>query len=298
MATLPPIEWPTTVQRSPGAVAAELGGDLVGHRDVGERGRPGGAAVVGQVEERHAGVLGERPGHAGEVAALPEEAVQQHQPRTVVPVRRAGQALRRSGRPRLRAHGRRCQQPVCQCRRSSTGLVVCQEGSAGQTTTCGVAGGTDLLAPRAPVGLLRRGRPGRSGRPRRRRPWSPRRRGRRTAGGPGAGACSVDAPRHQSGRGARPDRCVAEGWSPARRAPDLGWRGASADRPVPGRLRGTADGPPADGHPPDPGQGRRVRVDPRRRPGVQAAQLDEPALHAHRAPRAAHPGAAGRTPRP
>ena len=61
---------------------------------------------------------------------------------------------------------------------------------------------------------------------------------------------------------------------------------------MPGRLRRSADRPPADGHPADPGQGRRLGLHPCRRPGVQAAELDEPALHLRElaAPAAAHPG--------
>ena len=56
-------------------------------------------------------------------------------------------------------------------------------------------------------------------------------------------------------------------------------RRAFGDCPVSGRLRGPADGPPADGKSVDLGQGGRVGLDPRRRPGLQAAELDESAVH-------------------
>ena len=46
-------------------------------------------------------------------------------------------------------------------------------------------------------------------------------------------------------------------------------------RPLLGRLRGPPLRPPADGHPPHHGEGRRLRRDPRRRRRLQAAQLDE-----------------------
>src|SRR5262252_7123115 len=53
---------------------------------------------------------------------------------------------------------------------------------------------------------------------------------------------------------------------------------ASAHRPVLGRLRGAADRPPAGRGPTGHGEGRRLGLDPRRRPGLQAAELDEPAV--------------------
>ncbi len=59
-------------------------------------------------------------------------------------------------------------------------------------------------------------------------------------------------------------------------------RGASGHREVLGRLRRPAHRPPAAGHPAADGQGRRLGVHPRRRPCLQAAELDEPALPAAR----------------
>ena len=53
-------------------------------------------------------------------------------------------------------------------------------------------------------------------------------------------------------------------------------------RSVPGRLRGAADRPPADGHPGADGQGRRVGAGPLRRRLLQAAQLDVAAVHGPR----------------
>ena len=55
---------------------------------------------------------------------------------------------------------------------------------------------------------------------------------------------------------------------------------ASGHRPLLRGLHRAAHRSPADGHPPAAGQGRRLGVDPRRRPRLQAAELDEPALHA------------------
>ena len=55
---------------------------------------------------------------------------------------------------------------------------------------------------------------------------------------------------------------------------------ASRHRALLGRLRRPAHRPPAAGHPAAHGQGGRLGVDPRRRPGVQAAELDEPAVPA------------------
>ena len=52
------------------------------------------------------------------------------------------------------------------------------------------------------------------------------------------------------------------------------------------RLRGPADRAPADGAAAAAGEGGRVGLHPRRRPGVQAAELDEPAVHAARGARA------------
>ena len=48
------------------------------------------------------------------------------------------------------------------------------------------------------------------------------------------------------------------------------------------RLRRPAHRPPARGAAAAPGQGRRLGLDARRRPGLQAAELDEPAVHAAR----------------
>ncbi|CAA9287103.1 MAG: Endonuclease NucS, partial [uncultured Friedmanniella sp.] len=76
---------------------------------------------------------------------------------------------------------------------------------------------------------------------------------------------------------------------------------ASRHRPLPGRLRRPADRPPADGHAAHPGQGGRLRLGARRRPRLQAPELDEPAVRAGRAAgastgrgRGARPGAADR----
>ena len=55
---------------------------------------------------------------------------------------------------------------------------------------------------------------------------------------------------------------------------------ASGHRPLLRGLHRAAHRPPADGDPAAAGQGRRLGVDPRRRPRLQAAELDEPALHA------------------
>src|SRR5918995_3077237 len=58
---------------------------------------------------------------------------------------------------------------------------------------------------------------------------------------------------------------------------------AVGDCPMPGRLHRAADRPPADGDATDLDQVRRVRFDPRRRPRLQTAELDEPSLHTRRA---------------
>ena len=84
-------------------------------------------------------------------------------------------------------------------------------------------------------------------------------------------------------------------------APVLRWVGvgadAAGDRPVLGRLRGAAVGPPARGRAADHGQGRRLRRHPRRRRRVQAAELDERAEHArHRRRRLARHQPQGRAP--
>src|SRR4051794_3940202 len=55
---------------------------------------------------------------------------------------------------------------------------------------------------------------------------------------------------------------------------------ASGHRPLLRGLHRTAHRPPADGDEAAAGQGRRLGVHPRRRPRLQAAELDEPALHA------------------
>lgn len=56
-------------------------------------------------------------------------------------------------------------------------------------------------------------------------------------------------------------------------------RPRASDRcPLPGRLRGTVDRPPAPGHQADSGQGRRIGLDPCRRPRLQAVELDESAV--------------------
>ena len=56
--------------------------------------------------------------------------------------------------------------------------------------------------------------------------------------------------------------------------------GAAGDCSVLSGLRRPALGAPAAGHPTTDDQGGRVGLDPRRRPGVQAAELDEPAVPA------------------
>ena len=92
---------------------------------------------------------------------------------------------------------------------------------------------------------------------------------------------------------ARPDHDVVVGGCGAGRAGGgsvhrrtLACPGASGHRSVQRRLRRPAHRPPADRGPAGPGQGRRVGVGARRRPRVQAAELDEPAVHpAHRGPR-------------
>ncbi|CAA9396420.1 MAG: Endonuclease NucS, partial [uncultured Nocardioides sp.] len=50
---------------------------------------------------------------------------------------------------------------------------------------------------------------------------------------------------------------------------------------LPGGLRRTALGAPADGHPRADAQGRRLGAHPLRRRLLQAAELDEPAVHRH-----------------
>ena len=80
-----------------------------------------------------------RPSHDAPIPARLRVAhiqAQQDHARALLAVHRGGQA-----------HGRRAQQPVCQWRRSSTGLVTAQPGSAGQTTTCGVMGRTACWQP-------------------------------------------------------------------------------------------------------------------------------------------------------
>ena len=67
-------------------------------------------------------------------------------------------------------------------------------------------------------------------------------------------------------------RCRGTAGSVARRA--------ARHRPVLGRLRRPAVGPPARGRAADHGQGRRLRRDPRRRRRLQAAELDERPEHA------------------
>ncbi|CAA9424597.1 MAG: Endonuclease NucS, partial [uncultured Pseudonocardia sp.] len=67
---------------------------------------------------------------------------------------------------------------------------------------------------------------------------------------------------------------------------------APGPRPLLRRLHRTAHRPPAHGDPPAAGQGRRVGVHPRRRPRLQAAELDEPALHPQGRARR-HPGRQG-----
>ena len=62
----------------------------------------------------------------------------------------------------------------------------------------------------------------------------------------------------------------------------LACRGASRRGSVQRRLRGTTAGTSADGHPPPPGQGRRLGARALRRRLLQAAQLDEPALQRDR----------------
>ena len=60
--------------------------------------------------------------------------------------------------------------------------------------------------------------------------------------------------------------------------------------PLPGRLRRTADRPPADGHPGADDQGRRVGARALRRRLLQAAELDVPAVHAARGQHRRRPG--------
>ena len=46
-----------------------------------------------------------------------------------------------------RSHGRRCQQLVCQCRRSSSPDAESSPGASGHATTCGVPGAISTLQP-------------------------------------------------------------------------------------------------------------------------------------------------------
>ena len=70
--------------------------------------------------------------------------MQSHDPRPG-PAEVGGEDLRRRDRLRrgdgAQLHGRRCQQPLCQCRRSSTPVSESSDGVAGQATRCGVAAG-------------------------------------------------------------------------------------------------------------------------------------------------------------
>ena len=75
----------------------------------------------------------------------------------------------------------------------------------------------------------------------------------------------------------------------------LGWAGASRDRPVFRRLRRPAYRPPAHGHPAAADQGRRLGLGARRRPGLQAAELDVSALPVDRGVDAASGACATRT---
>ena len=162
---------------------------------------------------------------------------------------------------------------------------------AGTPSAAGPAGsGT---ARRGPAGHRRGRRPGRS------RACRPPRRGprRRRAGGRCPPAASSTGWRRSRGcswsprpmipgslRARRPDRAP-------RRARLLLLSGrASRHRPVHGRLRRPSDRAPAQRAAAAAGQGRRLGQRPRRRPRLQAAELDEPAVLARR-------GSAGRAER-
>src|SRR2546421_12982328 len=58
---------------------------------------------------------------------------------------------------------------------------------------------------------------------------------------------------------------------------------AACDREVPGGLRWAADRAPADGVSVAAGQSRWIGERARRRPGLQAVELDEPTVHVGRA---------------
>jgi hypothetical protein len=97
--------------------------------------------VVGQVNQRHARSVAQAFGDRGPVLSLAEQAVKKDH---------AGPAAAQLSAEELVVgfrHGRRCQQLVCQCRRSSTGDEERSPGVSGQATTCGVPAVISALQP-------------------------------------------------------------------------------------------------------------------------------------------------------
>ena len=148
IATLPPIECPTTFSGSPSA-----GGQDVGDRDrpspVRDRLRPAGLTVVRQVHHDHPSRSASDLGDRGPVLALAEQTVQQQDPRPGV----ARSVQCRSSRSTTtRGFIDVSSAPV-----PAAGVPVPPLGhrgvdgpglgSAGQTTTCGVAGGMGCEQP-------------------------------------------------------------------------------------------------------------------------------------------------------
>ncbi len=123
---------------------------------VRDRLRPAGLPVVRQIHHDHPSLLGRGPwrsrssscpGRRDRAAAGPADRCRPARCSAGRPGRRRRAASSTISHRRPH-HRRRCQQPVCQCRRSATGESTAHEvGSAGQTTTCGVAGGMDCEQP-------------------------------------------------------------------------------------------------------------------------------------------------------
>jgi len=74
---------------------------------------------------------------------LTEQAVKKHHARTSTSELSAEEAIQTCGT----GHGRRCQQLVCQWRRSSTPEPESSPGVSGQATTCGVPMVISVLHP-------------------------------------------------------------------------------------------------------------------------------------------------------
>jgi hypothetical protein len=114
---------------------------LASHLWVGKVVSPPRPPVVWQVHQCHTRRIAQAFGDGCPVLSLAEQAVKEDHPWP-------GGSQLSAEEPmvsRVSRHGRRCQQLMCQCRRSSTPDPDSKPGVSGHATTCGVPGAISTL---------------------------------------------------------------------------------------------------------------------------------------------------------